>query len=64
MMGGPLSGHHKQRVSVPGMVRIEAFLPGWHGLAGRPQSERAALARACIAKAVFNLPTTPLLIDM
>lgn len=47
---GPLSGHHKQLVSVLGMVRIEAFLPGWQGLPGRPPSERAALARAFVAK--------------
>ncbi|HEV2041705.1 MAG TPA: transposase [Casimicrobiaceae bacterium] len=61
---GPLSGHHKQLVSVLGMARIEAFLPGWQGLPGRPPSERAALARAFVAKAVFNVPTTRLLIDM
>ena len=35
-MCGPLSGHHRQLVSVLGMVRIEAFLAGWHGLPGRP----------------------------
>ena len=61
---GPLSGHHKQLVSVLGMVRIEAFLPGWQGLPGRPPSERAALARAFVAKAVFNVPTTRLLIEI
>jgi hypothetical protein len=59
-----LSGHHKQLVSVLGMVRIEAFLPYWHGLPGRPPSERAALARAFVAKAVFNFPSTSLLIEM
>jgi hypothetical protein len=46
------------------MVRIEAFLAGWHGLPGRPPCERAVLARAFIAKAVFNIPTTSLLIEM
>jgi hypothetical protein len=61
---GPLTEHHKQLVSVLGMARIEAFLPSWHGLPGRPLSERTALARAFIAKSVFNLPTTRLLIDM
>src|SRR5476649_851939 len=61
---GPLSGHHKQLVSVLGMVRIEAFLPCWPGLPGRPPSERAILARAFVAKAVFNFPTTSLLIEM
>lgn len=60
----PLSRHHKQLVSVLGMVRIEAFLPCWAGLPGRPPSERAILARAFVAKAVFNFPTTSLLIEM
>ena len=60
----PLSGHHKQLVSVLGMVRIEALLPCWPGLPGRPPSERAILARAFVAKAVFNFPTTSLLIEM
>lgn len=61
---GPLNKHHEQLVSVLGLARIEAFLPGWRGLPGRPLSERAALARAFVAKAVFNLSTTRLLIDM
>src|SRR5271163_1743404 len=52
---GALNGHHRQLVSVLGMVRIEAFLAGWHGLPGRPPCERAVLARAFIAKAVFNI---------
>ena len=61
---GPLNEHHKQLISVLGMARIEAFLPGWSGLPGRPLSERSALARAFVAKAVFNLSTTRLLIEM
>ena len=61
---GPLNGHHRQLVSVLGMIRIEAFLAGWHGLPGRPPCECAVLARAFIAKAVFNIPTTSLLIEM
>jgi hypothetical protein len=63
-MGGPLSGHHKQLVSVLGLLRIETLLPSGHGLIGRPSCQRAALARAFIAKAVFNLPTTTVLIDI
>jgi hypothetical protein len=63
-MDGPLNGHHQQFVSVLGLVRIETFLPGWCGLVGRPPCERAALARSFLAKAVFNLPTTRLLIGM
>src|SRR5689334_1298728 len=63
-MDGPLTAHHRQFVSVLGLARIETFLPSWHGLVGRPPAERAALARSFIAKAVFNLPTTRLLIEM
>ena len=63
-MDGPLTAHHRQVVSVLGRARIETFLPSWHGLVGRPPAERAALARSFIAKAVFNRPTTRLLIDL
>jgi hypothetical protein len=37
---------------------VEAFVPVWPGLPGRPPSDRAALARAFVAKAVIGLPTT------
>ena len=57
---GPLSGHHRQLVSVLGMIRIEAFLAGWHGLPGRPPCERAVLARGFIAKAVIKNPRSKL----
>ena len=43
-MDAPLNQHHRQFVSVLGLVRIETFLPGWHGLVGRLPAERAALA--------------------
>ena len=61
---GPLGERHQQLVSVLGLARIETFVPSLHGLPGRPASERAALARAFVAKAVFNFPTTILLIEM
>jgi hypothetical protein len=64
VMDGPLSAQHKLLVSILGLLRIEAFLPSWRGLIGRPPAERAALARAFVAKAVFNFPTTGLLITM
>ena len=61
---GPLSEKHRTLVVVLETVRVEAFLPYQHGLVGRPLTERAALARAFMAKAVYNLPTTRLLIDL
>jgi len=61
---GPLGPRHMQLVGVLGLARIEALVPSLSGLVGRPRSERAALARAYVAKAVFNFPTTIMLIEM
>ena len=61
---GVLSDKHTRLVTVLETVRVEAFLPYPHGYVGRPCEERAALARAFIAKAIYNLSTTRLLIDL
>jgi hypothetical protein len=61
---GPLSEKHRVLIVVLETVCVERFLPYVHGLVGRPLAERTALARAFIVKAVFNLPTTRLLIDL
>ena len=51
-------------VAVLELVRVEALLPYFRGQVGRPEEDRAALARAFIAKAVFDsLPTTRALIE-
>ncbi|MCP5374291.1 MAG: transposase [Hyphomicrobiales bacterium] len=60
---GPLGDRHRRLVTVLDVVGVEAFLPYRRGGAGCPPSDRAALARAFVAKAVFNLPTTGLLIE-
>jgi len=60
---GFLTESHKTLVTVLDMTRLEAFVPHWHGLPGRPLAERSALARAFVAKAVLNLPTTRMLIE-
>ncbi|MEI6513823.1 MAG: transposase [bacterium] len=60
---GPLTERHRDIVTVLEFVRLESFLPYWSGLPGRPLSERVALARAFVAKAVLNLPTTRALIE-
>jgi DDE family transposase/transposase-like protein DUF772 len=60
---GPLTAPHQDLVKVLEMARIEALVPHCHGSAGRPPAERAALARAFVAKAVFNVATTRLLIE-
>ena len=45
-------------VAVLELVRVEALLPYFRGQVGRPEEDRAALARAIIAKAVLDVPTT------
>ena len=60
---GPLTEQHERLVTVLEMVRVEAFVPVRAGETGRPADDRQALARAFIAKAVLNLPTTAALIE-
>ena len=60
---GPLTAQHERLVTVLDVARIEAFVQMWPGLPGRPPADRHALARAFVAKAVLNLPTTLALID-
>jgi len=60
---GPLTEKQKDLVTVLELVRIEEYVrdPWWSR--GRPLKDRKALARAFIAKMVYNLPTTVYLID-
>jgi len=44
-------------------TQIERFIPSSRGCVGRPPKDRVALARAFVAKAVLDLPTTEALID-
>ena len=52
---GPLGERYELFVTVLGFVQVEQFLTCLRGLPGRPQEDRAALARAFIAKAVFAI---------
>ena len=60
---GPLAERYQWFVAVLEFVRVERFLPHFIGLPGRPREDRAALARAFIAKAVFDVTTTRALIE-
>jgi len=60
---GPLTETHKQVVTALEIAGVEAFVQVWSGLPGRPPCDRAALARAFVAKAVIGLPTTSMLIE-
>ena len=60
---GPLTPQHERLVIVLDVARIEAFVPVLDGWPGRPPKDRHALARAFVAKAVCNIPTTEALIE-
>jgi Transposase DDE domain/Transposase domain (DUF772) len=50
---------HRQFILVLDLIRVEEHLPPpSHWWRGRPRADRRALARAFLAKAHFNLPTT------
>jgi hypothetical protein len=60
---GQLTASHQRLVIVLDVARIEAFVQMWSGLPGRPLEDRHALARAFVAKAVLDLPSTAGLIE-
>jgi Transposase DDE domain/Transposase domain (DUF772) len=60
---GPLTDTYKRLISTLELARIDAFVRSWPGLPGRPLLDRAALARAFVAKMVMNVPTTSRLIE-
>lgn len=60
----PLTDNQRKLITILETVRIEDFVPAARrGLPGRPEEDRQALARAFIAKAIYNMPTTRALID-
>jgi hypothetical protein len=58
-----LGERYRHLVTVLELVRPERFLPHPHGARGRPPADRAALARSFVAKAVFNICETQVLIE-
>ncbi len=59
---GPLSKRHQRLLAILDLIGIERFITENNGR-GRPSKNRAALARAFIAKVVFKLPYTDLTRD-
>ena len=45
------------------VIRIEQMIPSRLRMPGRPRKDRAAVARAFVAKAVYDMPTTRVLLD-
>jgi hypothetical protein len=60
---GDLTEKQQRLITVLEITRIEEQLPSCFGLKGRPLSDRVAVARAFVAKAVYDMPTTRILLD-
>src|SRR4029434_634493 len=60
---GPLTDKQQQLVQILEIIRIEDFLPPPFRVPGRPAKDRACIARAFVAKAVYDMPTTRILLD-
>jgi len=62
-MGQALTPKLEQLIRILELARVEEHVASSWGAAGRPPRDRMALARAFVAKAVLDLPTTAALID-
>ncbi len=60
---GPLGVRHGKFIAVLDLVEVERHVHCIHGGVGNPAADRRALARAFVAKAVWDMPTTVVLID-
>ena len=60
---GPLTDRLRQLIAVLELVQIESMVGSWHGGVGRPARHERAIARAFVAKAVYNLSDTRQLLD-
>lgn len=60
---GPLTAKQQELVSTLEMLRIEEFIYSGRGFPGRPAQDRTAIARAFVAKMIYNMPTTRALLD-
>ena len=60
---GEMTEKEQKLVTTLEMIRIERITACSRSLRGRPPKERAVVARAFVAKAVYNMPTTRALLD-
>ena len=60
---GPLTAKQQELVTTLELVRIEEFIYSTRGFPSRPAQDRTAIARAFVAKMVYNQPTTRALLD-
>ena len=54
---GELTDKQQELVTTLEMIRIEEFILSSYGYPGRPADGRGAIARAFVAKMVYNMPT-------
>ena len=54
---GPLTRKQQQLVQTLEIIRIEQWIPRHFRMTGRPPKDRAAMARAFVAKAVYDMPS-------
>ena len=59
----PFSEKLQKLIAILDMIEIERFVFDHRGYKGRPPKYRTTVARAFIAKAVYNIPDTKSLID-
>lgn len=60
----PLTDKLRQFIQVIDLIQIERFIDSpYQQTMGRTRADRRAIARAFIAKAVYDMPTTEILID-
>ena len=60
---GPLTKKQQELVTTLEIVRIEEFIYSSRGFPGRSPKDRTAIARAFVAKVVYNMPTTRSLLE-
>jgi hypothetical protein len=60
---GPLSDRQLKLATVLEVIRLEEWIPGTGKGPGRPSKDRVAIARTFVAKAIYNFPTTRMLLD-
>lgn len=54
----PLTKQQEKLITILELIKIEEFIPRTFQWMGRPSASRRAIARAFIAKCLYNLPTT------
>lgn len=60
---GELSEKQRQLVSILELTRFESFIATSRGWPGRPERDRCAIARAFVARVVYNMSTTRQLLE-